>query len=77
MIKLTDSIKDQVKILIRQELSPEQVCDYLEKKVLFIRSLGIYIKPIKSTMGAMIAEDELKMPPVLSYALKLWMLKAE
>jgi len=30
-IKLTSAIKDQIKKLIRLELSPEQICDYLEK----------------------------------------------
>jgi IS30 family transposase len=30
-IKLTESIKEQIETLIRQELSPEQVCIYLEK----------------------------------------------
>ncbi|WFE69564.1 IS30 family transposase [Thiomicrospira sp. R3] len=30
-IKLTEAIKDKVKILIQQELSPDQVCFYLEK----------------------------------------------
>ncbi len=29
--KLTELIKDHIKRLIRQELSPEQVCDYLKK----------------------------------------------
>lgn len=42
-IKLTESIKEQIKTLIRQELSPEQVCDYLEKsKIVKLHHETIY-----------------------------------
>jgi IS30 family transposase len=42
-IKLTESIKEKIKTLIRQELSPEQVCDYLEKnKIVKLHHETIY-----------------------------------